>query len=90
MRVHWPVTQHWTWGEPHGKHLLLSKCVFIGLLPSSGNGADHIENASSNTFSIVACSYFGRCKLGDSQKHPIFISTKAKNRKIVIEGYRPL
>jgi hypothetical protein len=41
--------------------LLLSECVFIGPLPSTGRGADHTENTSSNTFSIVACSYFGRC-----------------------------
>jgi hypothetical protein len=32
--------------------LLLSECVFIGPLPSTGHGADHIENTSSNTFSI--------------------------------------
>jgi hypothetical protein len=39
----------------------VSECVFIGPLPSTGNGADHIENTSCNTFSIVACAYFGRC-----------------------------
>jgi hypothetical protein len=37
------------------------ECVFIGPLPSTGHGADHIENTSSNTFSIVAFAYFGRC-----------------------------
>jgi hypothetical protein len=29
--------------------------------PSNGHGADHIENNFCNTFSIVACAYFGRC-----------------------------
>jgi hypothetical protein len=36
------------------------ECVFIGQLPSAGHGADHVEN-TSNTFSIFACAYFGRC-----------------------------
>jgi hypothetical protein len=40
---------------------MLSDCVFIDPLPSTGNGEDHIENTSSNTVSIVACGYFGRC-----------------------------
>jgi hypothetical protein len=26
-----------------------------------GHGMDHIQNASSNTFSVVACAYFGHC-----------------------------
>jgi hypothetical protein len=34
--------------------------VFSDPLSSSGHDADHIENNSCNTFSIV-CSYFGRC-----------------------------
>jgi hypothetical protein len=58
---HWPVTKHWTWRGPHRKHLLLSACMFIYPLPSTGYGANHIENGSSNTFSIVACAYFWRC-----------------------------
>jgi hypothetical protein len=33
--------------------------VFSGPLTSNEHGADHIENTSSNTFSNVACSYFG-------------------------------
>jgi hypothetical protein len=32
-----------------------------GPLPSTGHGTDHIENASFNTLSSVACAYFGRC-----------------------------
>jgi hypothetical protein len=40
---------------------LVSEWVFIGPLPSTGHGADHIENSSSTTFSIVASAYFGRC-----------------------------
>jgi hypothetical protein len=32
-----------------------------GPFPSTGYGSDHIENTFSNTFSIVACPYFGRC-----------------------------
>jgi hypothetical protein len=35
--------------------------VFSDLLPSNGHSADYIENTSCNTFSIVACAYFGRC-----------------------------
>jgi hypothetical protein len=35
--------------------------VSVGPLPSTGPGADHMENTSSNTFSIVVCAYFGRC-----------------------------
>jgi hypothetical protein len=35
--------------------------VFSEPLPSNGHGADHIESNSCNTFSIVACAYFGRC-----------------------------
>jgi hypothetical protein len=35
--------------------------VFSHPLPNNGHGADHIENISCNTFSIVACTYFGRC-----------------------------
>jgi hypothetical protein len=30
-------------------------------LPCNGHGADHIENTSCITFSVVACAYFGRC-----------------------------
>jgi hypothetical protein len=41
--------------------LLLSECVSIGPLPSTGYGADNIENTSSNNFSIILCAYFGRC-----------------------------
>jgi hypothetical protein len=39
----------------------VSECVFIGPLPSAEHGEDHIENTSSNYFSIVACAHFGRC-----------------------------
>jgi hypothetical protein len=39
--------------------LLLRGCV-SDPLPSNWHGADHIENTSCNTFSIV-CTYFGRC-----------------------------
>jgi hypothetical protein len=35
--------------------------VFSDPLPSNGHGADHIENTTCNTFSTVACAYFGRC-----------------------------
>jgi hypothetical protein len=35
--------------------------VFTKPLPSNGYGAGHMENTSCNTFSIVACSYFGNC-----------------------------
>jgi hypothetical protein len=30
-------------------------------LPSTGHGADYIENIYCKTLSIVACVYFGRC-----------------------------
>jgi hypothetical protein len=35
--------------------------VFSDSLPSNGHGVDYIENNSCNTFSIVACTYFGHC-----------------------------
>jgi hypothetical protein len=35
--------------------------VFRDPLPSNGHGADHIENTSCNTLSIVAWAYFERC-----------------------------
>jgi hypothetical protein len=35
--------------------------MFSKPLPSNGHGADHIQNNSFNTFSIVVCAYFGRC-----------------------------
>jgi hypothetical protein len=35
--------------------------VFSDPLPSNGHEEDHIENTSCNTYSIVACAYFGRC-----------------------------
>jgi hypothetical protein len=35
--------------------------VFSNPLPSNGHGAEHVENSSCNTFSIVASAYFGRC-----------------------------
>jgi hypothetical protein len=35
--------------------------VFSEPLHSNGHGADHIENTSCNTFSVVACAYLGRC-----------------------------
>jgi hypothetical protein len=35
--------------------------VFSDPLPSDGHSADHIENASCNTFSVEVCTYFGRC-----------------------------
>jgi hypothetical protein len=41
--------------------VLMPECVFIGPLPSTGHGADHIENTSPNTFPMTACAYFGRC-----------------------------
>jgi membrane protease subunit (stomatin/prohibitin family) len=37
------------------------RTLFIDLLPSNGHGADHTENTSCDTFSIVACAYFGHC-----------------------------
>jgi hypothetical protein len=35
--------------------------MFSDPLPRNGHGADHIGNTSRNTFSIIACAYFGRC-----------------------------
>jgi hypothetical protein len=51
---------------PSNMYLIVPRFCFCGNvfsdpLPSNGHGADHIENASCNTFSIVACAYFGRC-----------------------------
>jgi hypothetical protein len=62
--------------ESHRKHLFIYCCIYFALhsngyisrprnvisdpLPSNGHGADHIENTSCNTFSIIACAYFGR------------------------------
>jgi hypothetical protein len=52
--------------------------VFSDPLPSNGHGEDHIENNSCNTFSIVACAYFGRClELG--LHVTIFSSSKTEN-----------
>jgi hypothetical protein len=48
-------------GADHTENILLSEFVFIDPLLSTGHGVDHIENTSFNTFSIVACAYFGRC-----------------------------
>jgi hypothetical protein len=59
VRSHWPVTQHLTWRGPHREHLV-RRGVYQPLL-STGHGADHIENTSSNTFPVVACAYYGRC-----------------------------
>jgi hypothetical protein len=59
IRVHWPITQHWAWSGPHRKHLLLSECVFIDPLPSTGRGADHIEITSSNTFLLLRARISG-------------------------------
>jgi hypothetical protein len=35
--------------------------VFSDPMPSNRQGADHTENTNWNSFSIVACAYFGRC-----------------------------
>jgi hypothetical protein len=35
--------------------------VFSDPLPNNGHVTDWIENNSCNTFSVVACGYFGRC-----------------------------
>jgi hypothetical protein len=54
----------------------VSECVFIGPILSAVHGADHIENTSSSTFSVV-CVFFGRClEMGLSTCHSINISTK--------------
>jgi hypothetical protein len=48
-------------GRPIIPLVLFCGNVFSDQLPSTGHGAGHVENTSSNTFSIVACAYFGRC-----------------------------
>jgi hypothetical protein len=56
MHVYWFVTLETDVIVP-----LVCFCgnVFSELLPSNVQGADHIENTYCNTFSIVACAYFG-------------------------------
>jgi hypothetical protein len=51
---------------PSNRYPIFQRICFCGYVfndpvPSNGHGADHIENTSCNTFSISACTYFGRC-----------------------------
>jgi hypothetical protein len=61
MHVHGLVTEHWAWRGRHREHLFCCQNVSIDPLRSTEHGADHIENTSSNSFSIVASACFGRC-----------------------------
>jgi hypothetical protein len=52
--------------------------VFSDPLPINGHGADHIENNSCNTFSIVACAYFGRgLEMGLRVTYIVILARKA-------------
>jgi hypothetical protein len=46
MHIHWPVTQHWTWRGPHGRHFenLFCCCVrLFSVLPRNGSTCHSIN-----------------------------------------------
>jgi hypothetical protein len=69
--------------------------MFTESLPSNWNGADHIENTSCSTFSIVACAYFGRCLdmgIHDTIRlciYHIFLNTKQSSMLVRDVTLRP-
>jgi hypothetical protein len=53
----------------------VSESVFVGLLPSPGHGADHIQNTSSNTCSILRARISGvGSKLAYMSQYSAFLS----------------